>query len=201
MIPSPGKTASTVLSPLTADRSVLRTVLPKMYEVLTTDSRRVIPGRIDVNQAPLAVLRSIPGLDDAATKQIVSARRVQVAGDTQLHRHAVWLLTEGIVDLPRMRAISPFVTGGGDVFRTQLIAYFDDRTSTDPSPTARMEVVVDAAQTPARVVASSDLRSLGIGFAQSEFGRDPMRGPATSDASSPMSSDPIGNNSRTRTTP
>jgi len=182
LIPVPGKSVPlAVPSPIPADRTAMRNILPKLCDLLTTDPRRVIPGRINVNQAPLAVLRSIPGLNAAAANQILSARRVQVAGDSDLRRHAIWLLTDGIVDLPQMRALFPYVTGGGDVFRTQLIGFFDDKTPIGRAPKARVEVVIDAAQSPARVVSWSDLRPLGIGFAQNEFGRDPRRDPSSID--------------------
>ena len=57
-------------------------------------------------------------------------------------------MTEGIVTLEEMKGLEPYVTGGGDTFRAQVIAYHNEK-----GPAARAETVIDAATRPARVVA------------------------------------------------
>jgi hypothetical protein len=50
-----------------------------------------------------------------------------------------------LVDLPRMEALLPYLTGGGDVVRAQVIGS-DDRAG----PAMRMELVIDATTEPPR---------------------------------------------------
>jgi len=84
-------------------------------------------GRVNVSNAPRPVLLGIPGLTPDHVEQILSAR--SAAEDTTRNRvNAVWLLAESIVDLPAMKRIWPAVTVGGDVFRAQIVAFYDARS-------------------------------------------------------------------------
>jgi DNA uptake protein ComE-like DNA-binding protein len=143
--------------------------LPKLLDYVSVLGDRVIPGRINVNLASRDVLRGVPTMDEAIVQRIVASRGGQtVEGDpvegnpvegNADRRHATWLLTEGLVDLDQMKALMPYLTGGGDVFRAQVVGYFDT-----PGPTARVEVVLDATTTPPRRVYWKDLRLLGLGY-------------------------------------
>ena len=133
--------------------------LPKLLDYVSVLGDRVIPGRINVNLAPRAVLRGVPTMDEAIVQRIVASRGGQPVEGNSDRRHATWLLTEGLVDLDQMKALMPYLTGGGDVFRAQVVGYFDT-----PGPTARVEVVLDATTTPPRRVYWKDLRLLGLGY-------------------------------------
>jgi len=63
-----------------------------------------------------------------------------------------------------MKALFPFVTCGGDVYRAQVVGFFDDY-----GPVARAEVVIDATSDPPRQVYYKDLRLLGRGFSIDEL--------------------------------
>jgi hypothetical protein len=58
-----------------------------------------------------------------------------------------------------MKALIPFVTGGGSVFRAEVIGYFDA-----DGPTARLEVIIDATASPPRMVFWRDISHLGRGY-------------------------------------
>jgi type II secretory pathway component PulK len=144
-------------SPLAADSALLRENLPQWMDQVTVLSGAPIYGRVNVNLAPVEVLAAIPGIDAALAQRIVSARDL-VAPDDPARRHAVWLLTEGLVDRMEMARLDRHLTTGGDVARAQIIGYYDAR-----SPSMRFETVVDGTGRPARQVYYKDLRRLGRG--------------------------------------
>jgi hypothetical protein len=137
----------------------MRESLPRLLDAVTTFDGPVIRGRINVNLAPRVVLWAIPGLDRAAVEQIVAARGNRNSSHDPNRRYATWLLTEGVLDLPRMRKVEPCLTAGGDVYRAQMVGYYDDG-----GQSIRAQVVVDAAHSPPRVVYWKDLRILGPGY-------------------------------------
>ena len=51
-----------------------------------------------------------------------------------------------------MKALQPYLTGGGDVVRAQVIGFFDES-----GPSMRVETVVDATTNPPRQVYWKDL--------------------------------------------
>ena len=68
--------------------------------------------------------------------------------------------------LEEMKALLPFITAGGRVYRAQVVGYFDAET-----PASRVEVVINAATTDPmtglavpRVVFWRDLTNLGRGY-------------------------------------
>jgi hypothetical protein len=74
-------------------------------------------------------------------------------------------LTQGLVTLEEMRALVPFVCGGGHVYRTQIIGYYDDGRAS-----SRLEVVLDATQQPPRLLLWRDISHLGRGFTLETLG-------------------------------
>jgi type II secretory pathway component PulK len=146
-------------SPFGADPQAVHDYLPQLMDLLTTDTTPVVRGRINVNLASSLVLGCIPGIDDTLAGRIVAARGAPDSPDI-VDRHSIaWLFTEGLVDLPQLKALLPYVTTGGDVYRAQVIGYFDDK-----GPATREEVVIDATSSPARQVYWKDLKMLGAGY-------------------------------------
>ena len=155
----PTKTTSVVVnSPLDDDREKMRQYLPGLLDRVTTSAAPAIIGRVNVNEAPRAVLAGVPGLDSAVVDEMIAKRPREAANDP-LARHAAWLVLDEIVDLPRMRLLWPYLTGGGDVYRAQLVGYLDSA-----APVERVEIVVAATSRPARLVSWRDLRALGAGY-------------------------------------
>jgi type II secretory pathway component PulK len=148
-----------VPSPFPSDTASMSTYLPKLQDKTTTTSDPFISGRININQAPQAVLNCIPGLTPAIIQQILSNRTPDPATADPSHKYATWLLTDGLVPLSTMKTLMPLVCGGGSVFRAQVAGYYEDGR-----PTARVEAIIDATQRPARVVFWKDLTRLGSGF-------------------------------------
>jgi len=125
----------------------------RLLDEAVTDSTIVIRGRINVNEAPRPVLEAVPELTSETVTAILQRRRT---GEVR-QRHSVWLLAEGIVDLAMMRTLSRRLTTGGDVYRIQVIGFFDNRPTLQ-----RAEAVLDATVKPPRTVFYKDLSPLGF---------------------------------------
>ncbi len=144
-------------SPFSSDETEMREYLPRLMDAVSVRRSPFMVGRVNINLAPPEVLAGIPGMDSDLVERLIGARTLTAAEDPA-RRHPVWLLTEGVVDLTRMRQLLPYLTTGGDVGRAQIIGYYDTR-----SPVVRFETVVDATRTPARQLYYKDLRRLGRG--------------------------------------
>jgi hypothetical protein len=145
-------------SPFVDDLIAYGIYLPLLMDHVTVNPSPTIPGRINVNQAPRATLMGVPGMDETIVDQIISTR-----GDdpTQnpAHRHETWLLAEGIVALDEMRLMTPYVCGGGAVFRAQSVGYFDQG-----GPATRVEAVIDATRPAVELLFYRDISHLGRGY-------------------------------------
>ncbi|MFV1968751.1 MAG: general secretion pathway protein GspK, partial [Pirellulaceae bacterium] len=139
----------------------------ELLDYVTVDPEPVVRGRINVNLALPQVLSAVPNMDPAAVRQIQVERESQSGRPDPRRRHPVWLLLEGVVDLPRMKALMPYLTCGGGVYRAQVVGYFDG-----PGPTSRAEVVIDTTQQTARQLYWKDLRILGRGYSRETLGGD-----------------------------
>lgn len=157
----PGSESPTLVdSPLSENRDAMRQYLPNWLDRVTTTSAPAIVGRVSVNEASRQVLTGVPGLDAATIDELIAKRPLRTVSDP-LARHAAWLVLEEIVDLPRMRSLWPYLTGGGDVYRAQLVGYLETA-----APVERVEIIVAATSRPARLVSWKDLRALGPGYSE-----------------------------------
>ncbi len=154
------RTRQTVRSPLKASRRAMRETLPVLLDYVSIDSDPVIRGRVNVLEAPEAVLTAVPGMTEGIARRIATQRRTATGGSDESRRHPTWLLADGLVDLEQMKKLLPYVTCGGDVHRGQVVGFFDEH-----GPVSRAEVVIDATSALARQVYYKDLRLLGRGFA------------------------------------
>lgn len=140
----------------------LRTNLPKIFDVLSTKSDKYFDGRVNVNYARPELLLGLPNMTQSIVDQIVSAQLLSPTAASDPNSNRVtngWLLIDGIVDLPTMRLLDPYLTARGDVFRMQSVGYFEGG-----GPSARIEAVIDATLDPPAVVFARDLTDLGRGF-------------------------------------
>jgi DNA uptake protein ComE-like DNA-binding protein len=160
-----GDEENTVLqSPFAEDlvsMSLYMTTLVDHVTVVDT----TIPGRININQAPREILAGIPGISEDVVEQIISSRPVDPSEADPSFLHETWILTQGIVTLEEMRSLTPMICGGGDVYRMQVVGYYDDGGAS-----ARLEVVLDATQLPPRVLLWRDISHLGRGHALETLG-------------------------------
>lgn len=157
---------TTIDSPWRNDGSLLDS-FPVLDQVLTVLNDEYIEGRININQARHEVLMTMPDMTESIADAIIAARpRVEPGGASAAlmagRRSPVWLLVEGIVDLPTLKRLGPWLTTGGDVYSFQVLGHFDRG-----GPTTRLEAIIDATKQPPRIVFQRDLTPLGRGFSPS----------------------------------
>ena len=158
-IPIAGGVVNTVGSPLPTEREKLDEILGILYDRVTVSNAPTLRGRVNVNLAPAEVLRTIPGIDKALAEQIVTSRSTTTKSDDRHRKHPCWLFTEGLVNLIKMKEVFPYLTIGGDVYRTQIVAFSEASRLSH-----RVELVLDASGQPARRVFWKDLQVLGRGY-------------------------------------
>lgn len=154
----------TLKSPWTSDASNLRENLPLLFDALSTTTVPYLEGRININQARAEVLAGIPEMTAAIIEGIVTSAMVGENGELsdaigEDRATTGWLLIQGLVDLPTMRKLDPYLTARGDVYRAQVLGHFDRG-----GPVARIEAVIDATEIPPKIVSRRDLSGLGPAF-------------------------------------
>ncbi len=151
--------ANTLPNPFTTDSQSMQYYLPILFDTCTTVAGTSIPGRININTAPLPVLMSIPGMTQNTASQILSARdpdpNSSTSQSTPYLTCPAWPLMTNILTQQQMQAMLPYITAGGSVYRAQIIGRFDKG-----NPVARVEVILDATQHPARVLFWKDMSHL-----------------------------------------
>lgn len=164
---------STVLdSPWPEEPDAMASYLPDLMDKISTQgSEQYIEGRININQAYKEVLLGLPAMTEEIAQRIVGAQLRGSNGEPlpeadNTRATTMWLLTEGIVDLPTLRKLEPFITGRGDVFRMQVMGHFDGG-----GPVVRVEAIVDATQNPPQPIFFRDLTDLGRGYSLPVMGR------------------------------
>ena len=139
------------------------TELGDFFDAITLSDEKIATGRINVLLAPREVLTAIPGLSTEAVNGIIDARSSLHPGEPK-PSHPYWLVEEGVVDVNELQQIEDFMTHGGDVFKAQIVAYYDEE-----SPWDRGELMVDGSgETPQKVYYTS-LNHLGRGFLAEEI--------------------------------
>ncbi|MEW4455856.1 hypothetical protein AB1L30_24520 [Bremerella sp. JC817] len=153
-----GNSTVTLDSPFQDDLVAMNSYLPAILDGMTVNPSPVIPGRININQAPYEILMGIPGMDEEIAGQILEQRLPVPDPEDPATRYETWILLRGIVTTEQMVALSPFICGGGDVYRAQVVGYFEDG-----SAFSRQEVVIDATQPQPSVMLLRDISDLGRG--------------------------------------
>ncbi len=157
-----GEPAQVVESPWSDEAGTYRQSLPLLLDNATTSSEERIAGQIDINQASLPVLMTIPGMTEILADQIVSSRDPVIDVLNSEQRYPIWLIADALVSLEEFKPMFPYITTGGDVYRGQIVGYFDAGTHR-----SRMEVILDRSAAPTRLLSQRDLRSFGPGFSRS----------------------------------
>jgi DNA uptake protein ComE-like DNA-binding protein len=141
--------------------------LPKLMDYVTVNPSATIPGRINVNQCLPQILMGIPGMTQELADKILAARSADAATADPGRAYETWLLSEGIVTLAEMKVLLPFICGGGDAYRAQVVGYVQGGQAS-----CRAEVVVEATSPMPRVVLWRDLTHLGRGYSLETLGVD-----------------------------
>ena len=137
-------------SPFPADPFTLQNRLPGLEADFTTTGGESLRGRININQASEPVLKSVPGIDEAMARSIVSLRSSRRNGDRS--QSISWLVTQGIVSMSRLRTIAPFITPNGDVQGGVAMGWTDDDT-----PVAAIRFIVDGTREEPVILSFQDL--------------------------------------------
>jgi type II secretory pathway component PulK len=150
--------------------------LPTMFDTFSLTDDAFIENRIDPNYARREVLMTIPDIDGEVADAIVGSSVVTSDGSVSqslLESHATpgWIYLEDIVDLPTMRRLEPYLTTRGDIFRVQVVGYFEES-----GPFSRVEAVIDGSEYPAKVVTATDLTTLGVGYSRVQLGLEAEEG-------------------------
>ena len=152
-------------SPFSELPSEMSNYLPILMDYVAVNTSEKIPGRIDINRASQVVLQGIPGMTPEIVDEILAERQPDPVEADVTRRHETWILSEGIVSLSQMKQLIPFVTAGGSAYRAQVVGYFDRG-----GPAVRVETVLDATTSPARLRLFRDLSHLGRGYAMETLG-------------------------------
>jgi type II secretory pathway component PulK len=150
------------------EKGAMANYLPKLMDNLAVNSAPSIPGRLNINQAPRALLAGVPGFTQEMVDQVISHRDVTMGTQRPEQKFETWLLTDGVVDLKTMKQLMPLVTGGGSVYRAQVVGGF----FAPDGPVHRVEVLVDATKKPAIVRRRWELRDLGRGYTPEVLGAE-----------------------------
>lgn len=150
--------------------SSLAEQLPILFDTFTMTDDAFIESRIDPNQARREVLLTIPDVTEEIADGVIDSSVVDPDGNplpdlVESHATPGWLYTEGIVDLPTMRKLEPYLTTRGDIFRVQVIGYFDQG-----GPFTRVEAIIDGTEAPAKIRSLRDLTNLGRGYSNVQLG-------------------------------
>lgn len=156
-----GNNARTYASPF--DLLTLEAYLPIIMDRLSTSDSASMPGRININECPAEMLYGIPLLTEEQVGLILESR--SSAGDDENHMFETWPLAEGILTLDQMVNVLPLITCGGDVYRAQVVGYFESTGLFH-----RREVIIDATTVNPKVIFFRDLSHLGRGFDLSVLG-------------------------------
>jgi type II secretory pathway component PulK len=147
-------------SPLN-DPGQLQTLLPLVLDKLTTTQDTDLPGRVNVNTAPQAVLAAIPGLNESDVQNILALRpdpSSSEAPDASFQTLA-WLILEANLSPQTVQSLETYITARTQVYRVQSIGYFDGG-----GPAVRIEAVIDTNNGRPRVLLRRDLTELGRAF-------------------------------------
>jgi type II secretory pathway component PulK len=167
----PGNGGTVINEAFASDSGAMQSYLTKLLDNLTVTDQPSIPGRININQAPRRLLTAIEGLQSTHVDQIIANRDVTLGRLRPEQVYETWLLTDGIVDLDRMKRLMPFITTGGNVYRAQVVGFYDAT-----GPAHRLEVVIDATRKPPVVRRRWELTDLGPGYSLEALGAQPDDG-------------------------
>ena len=158
--------SKTLESPWQSEPSAVAAILPELLDKLTVTSDQFLEGRININQARREILLGIPSMTENIVNGIIAAQQLDSGGQPsmdaiQQHSTTAWLFAQGLVDLPGMINLDPYITSHGDIYKVQSLGFFDGG-----GPVSRVEAVIDSTQLPPRVILHRDLNELGRGYSR-----------------------------------
>jgi type II secretory pathway component PulK len=152
------------ISPFTSEPAAMAIYMPVLMDKLTTVQGPAIPGRISVNDCPRAILMGIPSMTPEIVDAIIEARAEQ--SDSENRKFESWLVVEGHITIDQMRTLAPLITGGGSVYRAQIVGYFEQGPAF-----CRAEVIIDSSGDVPMVRMYRRMDHLGRGFSMPILGQ------------------------------
>lgn len=160
---------TTFTSPWSDDPGSVAATLPELMDKLTTTKDEFLPGRVNINQARREILLGLPTMTEDLVNQIMAAQKLDGNGQPsvetlQEHNTTAWLYAENLIDKAGMISLEPSITAHGDVYRVQVLGFFDGG-----GPVARVEAMIDGTKLPPRVISQRDLNELGRGYSRPQL--------------------------------
>jgi type II secretory pathway component PulK len=157
-----GKSPGTIYpSPLSSTSGNLQTLLPLLLDGCTTSQSTTLPGRVNVNTAPMAVLSCLPYLQETDVQNIIAMRpqSSSIEAPDPIFQTPAWLILEANISPTTMANLDKYITTRTQVYRVQSVGYFDQG-----GPSARIEAVIDTNGGQPRIMYWRDLTEFGKGF-------------------------------------
>jgi hypothetical protein len=158
-----GNNQTVYRSPFEDNPIAMALYLPLIMDSLSTQDFDMMPGRINLNECPAELLYGIPLMTEEIVDAIIESREVE--SDDLNRQFETWPLVEGLLTTAEMRQLLPLLTGGGDVYRAQIIGYFENSGAAH-----RAEIIMDATTVNPKIISWRDLSHLGRGFDLSVLG-------------------------------
>lgn len=120
-----GEAPRRLTSPIQSNGPEFAEQLDRLVDDVWFEDVEYREGVIDTLEAPLEVLRALPGVSEE-----VLARWVQVRQQNGAARRSTpaWLVREQVLDLKQLRALLPWLTCRSDTYRAQVVAFRDAMT-------------------------------------------------------------------------
>jgi len=118
-------------SPWAADAGGIERLLVQLEPIATAVSGpgNRHEGRINIQFAPLPVLRTIPGMSESLARAILSRRRPQSRDQQTI----AWLARESLVTPAELRRLAPYITVRGSVWSGIALGLREGRTAAAPT--------------------------------------------------------------------
>lgn len=136
-------------------------------DIFSYSNAEFTPGLIDINHAPAAVIRTLPGVDDALAEHLVSHRG---SLDSQAKMKITWPVTTGVLTTDQFRGVIDFIAARSLQWRVRVQAGVSRKSQTgtaeadgagERSPPARetmtLEAVIDVGSRRARIASLRDM--------------------------------------------
>jgi hypothetical protein len=106
-------------SPWNDDANGFDQAYRQLGSLVTTTGESWLEGRINIHDASLPVLKTVPGMSESLARSLIARRKPNIRGyDTP-----AWMLREGLLLPAKLREIAPYITSGGDVWRGLSVGY------------------------------------------------------------------------------
>jgi len=126
-------------------------------DLVTVVDQPTIPGLVNVNTAPRAVLQVLPGMNESLADAVASYR----AQSTTPLENIGWMLN--VIDRNAFSQVASFVTARTNQFSVHAVGWIPNERGLPPVY-SRIRAVVDMSATPPRILSLKDLTPLGFPY-------------------------------------